>query len=106
MELIPESEIDLLKDLAWNLDDSSYKAPEETLQWVRTMRTLQKHIPKPIHDWEFEILSIFTTKSIQELEQNVISREASSGEREKQLNFYNTRIQRMARNLNIQIKEI
>lgn len=64
---IPETEIKLLEDLYWNYNDSQHKAPEETLQWQRTMITQQKHIPKPIEDWEFKILSIFTTKSIDEI---------------------------------------
>lgn len=64
---IPENEIELLKDLKWNYEDSLHKPPEETLQWERTMMTLVKHIPVPKKDWEFEILSIFTTKSIDEI---------------------------------------
>lgn len=67
MEKIPSDKTDFIKDLQWNFEDAGYKAPEETLQWERTMQTLQKHIPKPITDWEFELLSIFTTRSIDEL---------------------------------------
>ena len=47
MEKIPVEKIDFIKDLKWNFEDASYKAPEETLQWERTMKTLMKHIPKP-----------------------------------------------------------
>ena len=64
---IPESETELLTDLQWNKEDASFKAPEETLQWHRTMETLMKHIPKPSDDWHFEVLSTFTTKSISDL---------------------------------------
>lgn len=67
MEKIPSEKTELLKDLNWNFDDAIYKAPEETLQWERTMGTLMKHIPKPTEEWEFEVLSIFTTKSIEQL---------------------------------------
>lgn len=28
---------------------------------------LRSHIPNPTEDWEFKILSIFTTKSVEEL---------------------------------------
>ena len=49
------------------LSDNSYKSPEETIQWERTMRTLIKHIPIPKEDWEFNVLSIFTTRSIENL---------------------------------------
>lgn len=63
----PTEKIELLKALKWNFEDASYKAPEENIQWERTMNTLIKHIPKPKLDWEFEVLSIFTTKSVDEL---------------------------------------
>ncbi len=69
LEKIPKSETELLSDLEWNFNDACYKAPEENLQWIRTSQTLQNHIPKPTKDWHFEILSIFTTKSIEELRQ-------------------------------------
>jgi hypothetical protein len=65
---IPADKIELIKDLEWNKEDAKYKAPEEVIQWQRTMETLQKHIfPKPTWDWEFEVLSIFTTHSIDSL---------------------------------------
>lgn len=67
MEKIPSSETEFIKDLRWNLEDASYKAPEETIQWERTSLTLEKHIPNPVEYWQFEVLSIFTTKSIEEL---------------------------------------
>jgi hypothetical protein len=69
LEKIPEEKIELIKDLKWNYDDANYKAPEETLQWQRTMETLMKHIPAPTEDWEFKVLSIFTTKSIEEIKE-------------------------------------
>lgn len=67
LDKIPASNTEFIKDLKWNLEDAGYKAPEETLQWERTMMTLQKHILKPVEDWEFEVINIFTTKSINEL---------------------------------------
>lgn len=69
--LIPDNEVELLKDLQWNFEDAAYKAPEETIQWERTMKTLVKHITPPSHDWHFEVLSIFTTKSIEELKEEL-----------------------------------
>ena len=72
LEKIPKDNIEFIKDLNWNFEDAAYKAPEETLQWERTMQTLQKHIPNPKEDWEFEVLSIYTTKSIEELKQMII----------------------------------
>lgn len=67
IEKIPEEQLEFIKALQWNYEDASYKAPEETLQWTRTMQTLQEHIPNPQQDWEYEILSIFTTKSVDQL---------------------------------------
>ncbi len=67
IEKIPADKIDFIRDLNWNFKDAGYKAPEETLQWHRTQQTLMAHIPKPIEDWEFEILSIFTTRNIEDL---------------------------------------
>ena len=67
LEKIPTEKKEFIKDLNWNLQDAAYKAPEDTIQWERTMRTLMKHIPNPVEEWEFEVLSIFTTKSVFEL---------------------------------------
>jgi len=58
---------DFIGHLKWNLEDASYKAPEQNIQWKRTQQTLIKHIPKPIEDWEYEVLSVFTTKTVEEL---------------------------------------
>ena len=73
MEKIPSEKTDFIKDLQWNYEDACYKAPEETLQWHRTMQTLQKHMPDPKEDWEFEVLSIFTTKSVEKLKLDLLN---------------------------------
>lgn len=86
MELVPKDRADFIKDLEWNFEDASYKAPEETLQWQRTMRTLQKHIPMPKQDWEFEVLHIFTTKSIEQIKQEIA--EWKNQEREKRVKIF------------------
>jgi len=64
---IPVEKTEFIKDLEWNYEDASFKAPEENIQWHRTTLTLMKHIPSPTEEWEFEVLCIFTTKSINEL---------------------------------------
>lgn len=71
LEKIPSSETELINDLKWNLKDASYKAPEETLQWDRTYNTLVKHIPGLIEDWQFEVVSIFTTRPVEELKNEI-----------------------------------
>lgn len=67
LEFVPIDREKFIEDLKWNFEDASYKSPEETIQWERTMRTLIKHIPIPKEDWEFNVLSIFTTRSIENL---------------------------------------
>lgn len=57
----------LVRDLNWNLEDAAFKAPEETIHWERTCETLEKWISPPKEEWEFQIWSIFTTKSVEEL---------------------------------------
>lgn len=71
MEHIPADQTELIEALKWNFEDSQFKSPEEVLQWQRTAATLEKHIPKPAHDWEFRILSIFTTKTIEEIKSSI-----------------------------------
>ena len=68
---IPTEKEEFIKDLLWNLNDSSYKAPEDTIQWERTMGTIQKHIPMPEQEWELEVCSIFTTKSVNDIKETV-----------------------------------
>jgi hypothetical protein len=75
MEHIPENNKAFIADLEWNLEDASFKAPEETLQWQRTMQTLQKHIPNPTQDWEFQVLHIYTTRSVEELKAMVANQQ-------------------------------
>ncbi len=71
IDKIPLNRDEFVKDLQWNFEDASYKAPEENIQWERTMLTLIKHLPNPKEKWEFEILSIFTQKSIEKLTKQI-----------------------------------
>ncbi len=71
LQEVPLTETDFIKDLEWNFEDASYKAPEETLQWERTQQTLIKHIPKPKEDWHFKVLSIFSTMTVDEIKKAV-----------------------------------
>ena len=65
LDTIPEEKSELIKDLQLNFENASYKA----MQWHRTMQTLKKHIPLPKEDWEFTMLSILTTQSIEEIKE-------------------------------------
>jgi hypothetical protein len=50
LEKIPK--VEFIKDLEWNYEDASCKAPEETIQWDRTSRTLIKHMSEiPKEEW-------------------------------------------------------
>ena len=71
LEFVPKDKLEFIGALEWNIEDSLYKAPEETLQWFRTSETLAKYIPVPVEDWEFQVCSIFTTKTIDELKEIV-----------------------------------
>lgn len=67
IDKIPIHKVDFIKALKWNLDDASFKAPEDNIQWIRTQKTLLKHIVRMEEDWEFEVISVFTTKTVKEL---------------------------------------
>ena len=68
---VPEAKVEFKKALEWNFNDAQYKAPEENLQWHRTMQTLVKYIPAPAQDWEFKVLSIFTMQTVEDLRKAV-----------------------------------
>ena len=70
---IPEEEAGLIDELNKDLEDASFKAPELTIQWDRTMRTLMNHLPKPSKDWHWKVLSIFTTKPVEALKAEFIA---------------------------------
>ena len=69
LEKIPKDKVEFIKDLEWNYEDAMYKAPEEVIQWNRTYKTLTKHITIPKEDWEFEVVSVFTTQPVNELKE-------------------------------------
>jgi hypothetical protein len=75
IEKIPADQQSLISDLQWNYEDAGYKAPEETLQWERTSMTLQKHMSSPKEEWEFVVLSVFTTHDVDTLKEMVKSNE-------------------------------
>lgn len=71
LALIPEDKKEFIKALEWNLEDSKYKAPDETLQWRRTAETLGKFILNPKEEWEFKIVAIFTNESVEQVIVNI-----------------------------------
>lgn len=69
LNIIPKYQFNFIDALERNYDDAVYYPPESNIQWIRVHETLVKYILNPVEDWEFEVLSIFTTKSIDELKQ-------------------------------------
>ena len=69
LEIVPKENQPLIDDLMWNYNDASYKTPEDIIQWERTSDTLKKHMVNPKEDWEFQVLSIFSTVSFEEIKE-------------------------------------
>lgn len=69
MEKIPLSKKNFKSHLQGIYEDSFYKAPESRIPWDRTCEILNIHIPIPKEEWEYEIVSIFTTTPIEKLKE-------------------------------------
>ena len=72
VENIPESEIDLIKELERiKSDQIQWTAPESMVRWEEVSYALQDYLynPKPTKEWQFKILSIWSTKSIEEVKE-------------------------------------
>ena len=67
LKIVPQSETELIKALNFNLDYAAYKAPEETIQWKRTSKTLQKYIKTPVKEWEIRVLAIYLNLNEEEM---------------------------------------
>ena len=65
IDKIPANKKDIINALLWNYQDAKLKAPEDTVQWLRTHETLRKYIPTPKEEWEFEVYSIFTKRPVE-----------------------------------------
>lgn len=66
---IPDSEVDLISQLKDNRDSVTFSAPEMLpLWWGEVQSSLLSYLPEvPNEEWQFKILSIFSTKSVNEL---------------------------------------
>lgn len=71
LNVIPKEQPNFKKSLKYVYRNAFYKAPEDNSSWLKAHDIIIQGIPKPVEDWEFEVLSIFTTKSIDELKQLV-----------------------------------
>ena len=69
---IPENEVDLIKELERiKSDQIQWTAPESMVRWEEVSYVLQDSLynPKPKEEWEFQVLSIWSTKSIEEIKE-------------------------------------
>jgi hypothetical protein len=64
---IPKNEKNFIFSLERISNDSLYKAPEDNSSWMLVSQLLNSRILGSPTEWQFKILSIFTTKSIDEL---------------------------------------
>jgi len=66
---IPETEIKFIKQLKHNQRNVPFTAPELMyIKWDEIHSILWKYIPeKPTEEWHFKVLSVFSTKSVDEL---------------------------------------
>jgi len=71
ISFIPSDKKELLERMAWHIEDGHYKAPELGTHWNSVGKSLQEFFPLPKEDWEFEVLSEWTTLSIEQLKQQV-----------------------------------
>jgi hypothetical protein len=68
IEAIPETEGAFIKRLHKLADDSVYQPPESNLYWFKLQDCLVHYMGiMPTEDWQWQVCSIFSTKSIEEL---------------------------------------
>lgn len=77
--IIPVENVEFIQSLEKDFESASYKAPEDTVQWDRVSETLYEYLPEPKEDWEFEVLSIFTTHPIEAIKK-MIEEDKNRGE--------------------------
>lgn len=68
---IPKEEKGLKYGLISLKEDSFFVAPENTVIWDKIYDLLQNEIKYPQFDWEFEILSIFSTIPVEIIKPDV-----------------------------------
>jgi len=72
LEKVPVDCTEFITDLGSEYLHALNEEVDDPQQWHKTMLLLKKHIPFPTKDWEFEVLSIFTTLSVEKLKAYVI----------------------------------
>jgi hypothetical protein len=65
---IPSTEVNLIKGLNKIKNSANYTAPELMQgRWYQVSSALSQSFKPPEEDWQFEVLSIFSTKSVGEI---------------------------------------
>lgn len=68
---VPKEEKGLKYRLLAQKEDAVFTAPENPIRWEKVSEILEDEIKYPEYNWQFEVLSIFTTLSIEELKGHV-----------------------------------
>lgn len=68
-EAVPESEVEFRNRLTKLANDSVYQPPESITYWIKLQDCLHDYIGQPVLDWQWEVCSIITTKSVKELKE-------------------------------------
>jgi len=72
VKFIPKDNFDFIKELERiKSDQIQWTAPESMVRWEEASYALEDFLynPIPTEEWEFEILSIWSTKSIEEVKE-------------------------------------
>lgn len=70
LDVVPKHNTELIEELERIKHDQIYRtAPESMVRWEEVSYVLMDYIPIPKEEWEFKVLSIWSTKSIEELKE-------------------------------------
>lgn len=69
LNVIPEKEKDFIRQLKRIQRDTYITAPENMVRWEEVSYALQDYLynPVPTKEWQYEILSIWSTRSIEDV---------------------------------------
>ena len=69
IDVIPETQGDFIKRLLKIAGDSVYQPPESTVYWTKLSDCLTQYmgIQIPTEEWQWQVCSIMTTKTVAEL---------------------------------------
>lgn len=70
MSHLPEESEFFRNNLTKISDEVWFQAPESDVPWIKLHDCLEDYMPEvPEEDWQWEVCSIVTTKSVEELKQ-------------------------------------